>query len=91
LNIIMAIETVNIHIASYYVGSSSITNPLLFVFVDGVSAPGNILIQSAGLSRRYIYPRVSNGSVYISEISYVYGTELPPINKTIKILIGESK
>lgn len=82
-------ELVNISVDDHYIGATSVSNPVLYMFVDGVFVSGNYIVQNIGASYRYIYPRVISGAVYITDFSFVFGSELPAFSKSITVLVGE--
>ena len=75
-------------IESVYVGSTDVTNPILFMEVDGVQVASAYVVQSIGSSVRYIFPRMVGRDIYITSISQVYGTDLSAVSLNIKIYVA---
>ena len=74
---------------TYYLGPTSIQNPILFLEVDGVQAGGNTVIQTSGSNRRVISVSYYNGGIYLVELSSVHLTDIPSIVKNIKVYVAE--
>lgn len=86
----MTTEVVNSVLEHTLVATTTIQNPVVILELDGIVVPGNIVVQQVGLSQRYIFPRFSNGNIFITAVSIVYGNPLPAISKSIRVYIAEA-
>lgn len=83
-------EIVTGTVSNHLVGTTSISNPVLFMEVNGVPTASSYVVQESGSSKRFIFPKVdSSGNVYIVAMGQVYGTELSAITLSIKVYVAE--
>lgn len=81
-------EIINGAVESVYYGHTDVPNPIIFMEVNGVPVASSYAVQRVGNSVRYMFPRIVNGDIYITAISQVYGTELPAVTVSVKILVA---
>lgn len=84
------VDIYNTVVESFYVGTTTVTNPVLIMEVDGVVVPGNYVVQQSGSSTRYIFPSVdSSGNIRIRAVTNIIGTTFPQVTKNINVYVGE--
>lgn len=72
-----------------YVGSTTISNPILFLEVDGIPITGSYVYEQIASSKRFIFPKVQNGNIYIVSMGVVYKADLPSHTINVKVHIAE--
>ena len=83
------VEIINEHVESHLIGTTTVTNPIVFLEINGQPVVGTKLIQNIGKSKRTIFTKVVGSSIYLVAHSIVYGNDLPSINVTVKVRIAE--
>ena len=84
-----SVEIVDGFVRNHLIGSTNVSNPRLFMSVNGVPCGSSYIIQDLGNSKRTIFPRVtSNGQIYITAMGQVYGNDLPAITPNIIVYVG---
>ena len=69
-----SVEIVDGFVSNHLIGSTNVSNPRLFMSVNGVPCGSAYIIQDLGNSKRTIFPRVtSSGQIYITAMGQVYG------------------
>lgn len=67
-------------VQTFYVGSTTVTDPLLMLSIDGVVYPNGYRIEYSG-GYRNIFPSItSNGSIYVESQCIAYGADVPAID-----------
>lgn len=84
-----SVEIVSGFVSNHLIGTTSATNPILFMEVDGVPCGSAYVVQDLGNSKRTIFPRVSGGNIYITAMGQVYGADLPSVTLNVKVYVGE--
>lgn len=67
-----------VDVQSVYLGSTSLTNPLVFMQVDGYIMFGAYLIQSGSNYVRNIYLTTSGGAIYLRAVTQICGSGYVP-------------
>ena len=84
-----SVEIVDGFVSNHLIGSTNVSNPRLFMSVNGVPCGSSYVIQDLGNSKRTIFPRVtSSGQIYITAMGQVYGNALPSIALNITVYVG---
>lgn len=76
-------------VSNHYVGTTNISNPILFLEVDGVPTASSYVIQTVGDSVRFIFPKVIGNDVYLVSMGQTYGEALPEITVNVRIMVAE--
>lgn len=82
-------EIVGSTISNHFVGTTSVSNPILFLEVNGVSVASSYVIQRIGNSVRFIFPKLVGNDVYIMAMGQTYGYALPTVTFTATVYVAE--
>ena len=86
----VSVETINGTVVVIPIGSTTVSNPILFLEVNGLIQQGCFIVQQSGTSIRYIFPVLtSTGGIDLVCISQVYGTPLPAVDLNINVYVGQ--
>lgn len=85
----VTMEVTNQEITKHLIGTTTITNPILLLEVNGVPVSGSMVVQTAGVSKRHIFPIKEGNNIYLVSSSLVFGTELPALTISVKVRVAQ--
>lgn len=76
-------------ISDHLLGTTTTTDPILFMEVDGVKVAGSYIVQTVGNSVRYVFPKKVGNSIYLMAMGQTFVNDLPAKTISVQVLVAE--
>lgn len=76
-------------ISNHFVGTTSVSNPILFLEVNGTPVASSYVIQRVGESVRFIFAKLVGNDIYIMAMGQTYAVGLPSVTFTATVYVAE--
>lgn len=82
-------EIVGGTISDHLVGTTNVSDPVLFLEVDGIQVASSYVVQRIGNSVRFIFPKKVGSQVYLMAMGQTYGAALPQLTISVRVFVAE--
>lgn len=82
-------EIVGGTVSDHLVGTTNVSDPILFLEVNGVQVASSYVIQRIGNSVRFIFPKKVGNQIYLMAMGQTYGAALPQLTISVRVFVAE--
>lgn len=82
-------EIVGGTVSDHLVGTTNVSDPVLFLEVDGIQVASSYVVQRIGNSVRFIFPKKVGSQIYLMAMGQTYGAALPQLTISVRVFVAE--
>jgi hypothetical protein len=76
-------------VSDHLIGSTNVSDPILFLEVNGIQVASSYVIQRIGNSVRFIFPKKIGNQIYLMAMGQTYGAALPQLTISVRVFVAE--
>ena len=78
-------------VSDHFVGTTNVSDPILFLEVNGVSVASSYVIERIANSNsvRFIFPKKVGNQIFLMAMGQTYGAALPQLTVSVRVFVAE--